>query len=398
MEPEPPNAALRFIAEDELVGYAEGADRLVRALRASGVHVEYRGMFFGTAGVPCELRRHSRDPRPDDRAAPGAPTIVRMVPPRLPQIREAIGDDGPLIWQTVWETDRLPTHWVPLLNDVDRVIVPTEWNRDVFIASGVTTPVVVVPHVVCDPVPGDGGKPLELPDELVVFYSIARWVYRKNAAMDVKAFLEAFTIDDPVALVLKTPTFTGFEVSKDWVRDSPLANTTMLEVARIIRSYPRPPLVRIEIGDWTDARLAGLHTRGDCFTSMTHGEGWHIGAFDAAAYGNPVVMTRWGGQLAYLEPAASYLVDYDLEPVKHPDPHTYQPDQHWATSRLEHAVERLREVAADIDAAKARAAPQRERVLNDYAGRRVVATLRDAVPELDLTPRQRFPGNAESLR
>jgi len=381
VEREPSSAALRFVAEDELVGYAEGADRLVRALRGWGLHVEYRGLLFGDDTNPCALRRHSRDPLPAERAAPGAPTIVRMVPPRLPQVREAIGD-GPLIWQTVWETDRLPRHWVPLLDDVDRVIVPTEWNRAVFETSGVTTPVVVVPHVACDPVPGDGGLPLDLPADLVAFYTISRWCPRKQPGADLRAFLDAFTIDDPVALVIKTGPFTSGPVPGDWARGSPLIGTTMLEVARIMRSYPRPPLVRVEVADWAQERVAGLHTRGDCFVSLSHGEGWHIGAFDAAAYGNPVVMTGWGGQLAYLDPDASFLVDYELEPVRHVDTLTYSPDQQWATPRLDHAAELLREVAADLAAARERAAPQRASVLRDYAGRRVVAALGEAVPEL----------------
>ena len=268
MEREPSSAALRYVAEDELVGYAEGADRLVRALRGSGVRVEYRGLRFGSGAQPCGLRRHSRDPLPAERAASNAPTMARMVPPRLPQVREAVSD-GPLVWQTVWETDRLPRHWVPLLNDVDRVVVPTEWNRAVFETSGVTTPVFVVPHVVCDPVAGDGGAALDLPADLVVFYTISRWCQRKQPAVDLQAFLEAFTIDDPVALVIKTIPFTTFEPSADWAGDSSLLGTTVLEVARIIRSYPRPPLVRVEVADWTAERIAGLHTRGDCFISMS---------------------------------------------------------------------------------------------------------------------------------
>jgi len=212
--------------------------------------------------------------------------------------------------------------------------------------------------------------PLGLPDDLVVFYEISRWDQRKNTATSLRAFLEAFTIDDRVAFVLKAPRSTNLNVSNDWVRESSLTGSTMLEVARIIRSYPRPPLVRLEVDSWSQERIAGLHARGDCFTSLTHGEGWHIGAFDAAAYGNPVVMTGWSGQLAYLEPDNSYLVDYDLEPAEHDDALTYSPDQRWATPRFDHAVERLREVAADIGAAQARAAPQRERVLHDYAGPR----------------------------
>ena len=95
-------------------------------------------------------------------------------------------------------------------------------------------------------------------------------------------------------------------------------------------------------------------------------------------------MTGWGGQLAYLDPDASFLVDHELEPVRHVDTLTYSPDQYWATPRLAHAVELSREVASDLRAARTRAAPQRARVLHDYAGPRVVAALREAVPELSL--------------
>ena len=234
---EPSSVAVRFVADDELVGYAEGADRLVRAIARVG------SCASSTEGCCTETKRSRArwvvivvtlyQPSAPHSAAP---TIVRMFPPRLAQIREAIGD-GTLIWQTVWETDRLPQHWVPLLNDVDRVIVPTEWNRAVFETSGVTTPVVAVPHVACDPVPGDGGLPLDLPADLVVFYTISRWCPRKQPRADLHAFLEAFTIDDPVAFVIKTAPFTSYPECGDWARHSPLMGTTMLEVAHIIRSY-----------------------------------------------------------------------------------------------------------------------------------------------------------------
>jgi hypothetical protein len=372
---------VRFVAEDRVDGYTEGADRLVRALRAHDMGVEYRTLVIGGDATPS-LARHRRDTMPDHRAVPDAPTIARMVPPWVPQVRRAIGE-GPLIWQTVWETERLPPHWVPLLNDTDRVIVPTEWNRDAFVASGVTRPIEVVPHVACDPVPGDGGEPLDLPDGVIVFYSLGEWNERKQPAIDLRAFLEAFTADDPVALVIKTRPFVDAPSSADgWAARSHLVGSTALEVARIMRSYRNPPPVRIETGRWTAERIAGLHTRGDCFLSLTHAEGWHLGAFDAAAYGNPVVMTGWGGQLAYLRHESSFLVSYDLEGVRHRDPGTYPPDQRWATPRIHHAVELLRAVARDIDAARRRAAPQRDRILHDYASARVVEALTAAVPEM----------------
>jgi hypothetical protein len=378
----PTSAAFRYVAEDARTGYGDAADRLVRALRESGVPIEYRG--WGSERdfrPPYGTRPHSRDAFPEATAAPDAPTVAHLIPEHLPNVR-GVFPEGPLIVHTVWETDRLPAHWRPLLDTADRVIVPTEWNRDVFRASGVTAPIVVVPHVVCDPVPGDGGMLLDLPPELVVFYTIARWDQRKEPAAVVRAFLRAFTADDPVALVVKTTPFTQYPPPDRWGQTSNLRGTTMLQVARLLREYPRPPLVRVEIDEWSPSRLAGLHARGDCYVSLSHGEGWGLGAFDAAAYGNPIVMTGWGGQLAYLDADSAFLVEYDLEPVRHFEPRSYSPDQQWAVPRPDHAVELLQAVANDVEAARRKVRPLQARVLAEYSPPRVVATLLDAVPEL----------------
>ncbi len=386
-------ALFRYLAEDAPSGYGDAADRLVRAVREAGMRVEYRG-WSPDRERGSGVHRHRRDPLPDERAPRDAPTIAHVVPENYPGVRAAYRR-GPLIAHTTWETDQVPQHWPELLNGVDRVIVPTEWNRAVFEASGIETPVVVVPHVACDPVPGDGGVPLGLPDDVVVFYTIARWDQRKAPAAVIRAFLEAFTADDPVALVVKTSPRAQFPPPKDWGDKSPLFGTTLLEIVRITRQYPHPPLIRVEVEDWAPARVAGLHTRGDCYVSLSHGEGWGLGAFDAAAYGNPIVMTGWGGQLAFLDPDTAYLVDYDLEPVRHHSPRSYSPHQHWAVPRLEHAIALLREVATDLTAARRRAAPLQDTVLHDFAGPRVVTQLLHAAPELTPTP-ARHPGSARA--
>jgi len=377
-----PRAAFRYLAEDAPSGYGDAADRLVRGMRAAGVHLEYRSWPVGQRERgPRRAGPHRLDQRPGERAARRAPTVAHVVPEHLPRVRKAYRR-GPLVAHTVWETDRLPAHWPELLNACDRVVVPTDWNHDVFVQSGVRAPVVVVPHVACDPVPGDGGVPLGIPPDTTVFYTIGRWDQRKAPAMVVRAFLEAFTADDPVALVVKTSMRAQFPAPGDWGKETDIRGLTMLEIARIIRDHPNPAHVHVETDDWSPTRIAGLHARGDCFVSLSHGEGWGLGAFDATAYGNPVVMTGWGGQLAYLDAQTAYLVDYDLEPTQHWLPRVYGPDQRWAVPRFEHAVERLREVAADLDAARRRAAPACDRVLDDYAPARVAATFLDVVPEV----------------
>ena len=371
------HAALRYIAEDAPSGYGDAADRLVRAVRDSGTRVEYRGWSDTTAGEAPAVVPFSRDLLPSERAAPGAPTIAHLVPEYYPLVRSVV-PDGPLIAHTVWESDRLPRHWSALLNDTDLVIVPTRWNRDVFTNSGVSAPIAVVPHVATAPELGDAGAALHLPDDVVVFYTIGRWDERKAIFLAVRAYLDAFTADDPVVLVVKTGLYTETRPGP-WGGDNPLAWTTGWQVAALVREYRNPARVRVEPELWTDDRINGLHARGDCFVTLAHAEGWGIGAFDATAHGNPVIATGWSGFLEYLDDRSAYLVDHTLTSVQHSAFHSYSPDQRWAEPDVEHAVELLREVAADPVGARLRAKPARDRVLHDYAPARVAKQLLDAV-------------------
>lgn len=49
------------------------------------------------------------------------------------------------ICYTMWETSKIPIEFVDNLNRFDEVIVPSEWNKQVFINSGVEKPISVIP-------------------------------------------------------------------------------------------------------------------------------------------------------------------------------------------------------------------------------------------------------------
>jgi glycosyltransferase involved in cell wall biosynthesis len=370
------SAELRYVAEDAPTGYGNAADRLVRAVRGVGTRVEYRGWSNTRAGAAPALVPFSRDPLPGERAPTDAPTVAHLVPEYYPLVRSVV--DGPLVAHTVWESDRLPRHWPELLNATDLVIVPTAWNREVFATGGVDTPIAVVPHVATAPDPGDDGRELDLGTDDFVFYTIGRWDERKAVFLTIEAYLRAFTADDPVVLVVKTGPRLEMPPG-EWGAGNPMSWTTPWQVASLVRRFRSPPRVHLEVETWTDDRIDGLHARGDCYVTLARGEGWGIGAFDASAYGNPVVATGWGGFLEYLDDESAFLVDHALTPVEHNAFASYSPDQQWAAPDVEHAVELLRGVVADPVAARARAAIARDRVLDRYAPARVAATFLDAL-------------------
>ena len=148
-------AALRYIVEDAPTGTAMPPIGSCARPGPPGRAVEYRGWSNTRAGVAPALHAILAAIRaPASGRSTGAPTVAHLVPEYYPLVRSVV-PPGPFVAHTVWESDRLPRHWPELLDGTDLVIVPTEWNRTVFRASGVHTPVEVVPHVATVVVPGD---------------------------------------------------------------------------------------------------------------------------------------------------------------------------------------------------------------------------------------------------
>jgi glycosyltransferase involved in cell wall biosynthesis len=87
-----------------------------------------------------------------------------------------------------------------------------------------------------------------------------------------------------------------------------------------------------------------IHALGDCFVSLSHGEAWGLGAFEAATRGTPVITTAWGGHLDYLGDDWPGAVRCRLAPAPVWPPYqpSYFPSQRWAEPDLDAAARLLR--------------------------------------------------------
>jgi glycosyltransferase involved in cell wall biosynthesis len=260
-----------------------------------------------------------------------------------------------------WELDRLPDDWVPVLNRYERVFVPCEFNRKAFVEGGITAQIDIVPHIARDVRPVYDGPPLgDITDDDFVFYTIGTWTTRKAMEETVRAFLDAFSGEEKVALVVKTDAIDQIEyhtMSNKQRKHAPShIGTTAWTLARIMAQYSNPPKVHLIPRRLPPREIDYLHTRGDCFVSLTRSEGWGLGPFDAAIFGNPVIVTGWGGQLDYLGSDYPYLVDYQLEPTNMaPDDgwSWHSGTVKWACADEAHASQLMRGVFEDRASARA---------------------------------------------
>ena len=143
-----------------------------------------------------------------------------------------------------------------------------------------------------------------------------------------------------MTLVLKTGPY-------DLSRPAPFGDRrrTNAVVRRLRRHRRRPARTAVITTDLSDTDVARLHARGDCYVSLTRGEGFGLGIVDAGLQGNPVITTGFGTPVEYLPADAAWLVNARLVAVEDDRGRpSFGRDQRWAAADPVHASALLRHV------------------------------------------------------
>ena len=262
-----------------------------------------------------------------------------------------------IIGRTVWEFEKLLPAWVDTINTsiVDIVSVPTEWNKQCFIKSGVKKPIIVEPHVYIDYPHKNCGitnlfnKSLLIcksepsmvltkinSTEFYKFYCIGQMIERKGILETVESFCRSFVSTDKVILMLKTFKLNYSESEKV---------KCITEITRITDKYNHAPILFIKENLNYD-EIRSLHDIGDCYIHLTKTEGFCLGAFDAFNNDKKVIITGYGGHIEYLGKDYDGLVDYELTSLAINESVFFQfkldDTYKWAIPNKEHAGKLLR--------------------------------------------------------
>lgn len=230
--------------------------------------------------------------------------------------------------------------WQFHINLMDFVLVACPQSADCLKESGVTKPIYVVPKP-CNPeIYTKTYAPLPIPTGgKYVFYHIGDYSSRKNIQALIKGYLEEFDVEDNVVLVLKT-----YLEGKSGKESEEIIAGEIANIKKNLRKYADikwyPPIILIT--DYlSDEAIWRLHQQCDCFVSLERGASFNIPAFDAAAFGNRVIVNGWGGQTQFIRPENGVLLDYKMIPVGGMDQCPYQMlyscKEYWAEPDIEQA-------------------------------------------------------------
>ena len=214
---------------------------------------------------------------------------------------------------------------------------------------------------------------------------VATWTTRKAVLDAVEAFVMAFDAHDDVVLIIHTTAEDLIDAARQMDGDRPPSRhegTSWFTLARALAGRANLPDIVLSTRTLGTSEMDELHRRSDCYLSLSRGEGWGLGAFDAAAAGKPVIATGWSATRRFLPDDYPYLVDYDLVATITDEPDAVWrplPGERWAKARVPHAAALLRHVYEHRDDARAWGRRAQSHVLANYDSvtvtRRLVAAL-----------------------
>jgi glycosyltransferase involved in cell wall biosynthesis len=344
-----------------LSGLGSAGRGYLAAIRAAAIPVSV---------VPVhELFTHKRSAGSFERRQnPRCPTsIVHInadsVPGFLHYHARSFARAGYRIGLWVWELPALRDEWADELRHFDEIWTPSTFCQRA-VQAMTAKPVTLAPHVAAEgadlPAPARRST-LGIDDGAFIFLYIfdgSSMVERKNPRCLVDAFQAAFSVHDPVRLVLKT-LFEDRELSAylDRLADSDHRCVVLRqpmkagEIARLIRAC-------------------------DCYVSPHRSEGFGLTVAEAMALGLPVIATDFGGTADFVTDEVGFPLHYRLIEVDR-DHGPYPRGAIWADPSREHLRDLLRGVVSDPGAAAEKGRRARARMTKEYSAAAIGALIRE---------------------
>lgn len=233
------------------------------------------------------------------------------------------------------ETDKCNPAWIENINNMDLVVVPSQFVKKTIYDTGVevTTKVVVIGesyHETIDKEIIDIELDIDTKFNFLVFGQFTGSLPstdRKNLFNTIKWLCEEFKGNKDVGIVLKTNSSRATKIDKGITTS--LVDRLLNEVRD--GQYPKIHLLH---GSMTPSEVAALyrHKNINALISASRGEGFGLPLLEAAASSLPIIATNWSGHLDFLNLGSFIKLDYELKEVdkRKIDNNIFVPGLKWA--------------------------------------------------------------------
>lgn len=237
------------------------------------------------------------------------PAVIHFYPPNPYQ--GILNIDSPVqVIYTVFETDKCPILWRDMFNNPPVVEgwVACDFHVDAFASQGIDKKKLRVINFGVD---SDRFNPNVAPLEIkgktqFTIGTAFDWGVRKNPQGMITSFLQEFSNDPDVCLVVKA--YTGYG-------DAAAAEGIRREIATM-RNMLRSKAKILFVKDYLHYdSMPAFHNSIDAWLNLSRGEGWDLGSIQSLACGKPVIGADNSSHKTYLNKDNAYLVECSKVPI-----------------------------------------------------------------------------------
>ncbi|MDP6505210.1 MAG: glycosyltransferase, partial [Planctomycetota bacterium] len=289
--------------------------------------------------------------------------------------------------RAMFETDSVPAEWIPRLNDMDEIWVPSDFNIETFEQAGIRSEKLYK-------VPGSidmncylDAEPLQERQCGFQFLSMFAWGMRKGWDVLLRAYIEEFGEDEDVCLFLKLSPGSGLSLPQIEQRIQEFIKDTL---GRDPAHTPEIVLLKQVL---TETQMPQLYQAMDAFVLPTRGEGWGRVYMEAMASGLPTIGTSWSGNTEFMNEENSYLIRSSVAEVS-PEAVAEEPlfqGHRWAEPSAEHLRSLMRGVFENREESRRKGQVAREYVTENYSRERVAEHIKDRLEVIRLQKRSADP-------
>lgn len=231
-----------------------------------------------------------------------------------------------------WETTRVPNEWVPILNQMDYLLVPSDTAIDAYRMAGVNVPIKVLRPNISDPgVDGPATSISEIPEGTVKFLFSSNWIPRKNHSDLITAFCCAFHGIQDAALIIKTWPTNDDTNNKRHIENGVRHFSDRLRGINRPRIYLLSDIVSQE-------KVDSIIRSCDVYVSASKAEGFDSATISAMAMQKLVLGIPLGIRSEYIKPTTSLPIDFSLEPIVDSAAPGYDTYQAWARPNMQSLI------------------------------------------------------------
>lgn len=315
---------IEYVAQYGTSGYANAAKGNMIYLESQGHNICFSPLVFDDSQIDKEWEVDKKVCSRINNNIKIDIQVIHTIPNLWNLIREKTKKEYYFkkIGYCTWETTKLPRKWVDYINMMDEVWVPSTFNMNTFIESGVNINVNVFPHLFFDQlIPSKIDINLKdcfnrtIPNDKFTFYCIGEYVERKGIKELISVFKKLCHKYKDIQLILKLHHKDYSEKNVNFVKNYFNEDDNIYPILKNINNKD----------------LLNVHGLGDCYVSLHKGEGFGLPLYDAFNYNKKIVATKFGGPMDYLNDTHQ-LVDFKLDIVNLND-EFYDSEQKWGISK-----------------------------------------------------------------